>query len=124
MKTTKQNFKTTGLVALLAGGLAVGGIVYNKTSGTPKDDNVKKTETTLSDLSVETIESHITILSDQIEIHKKQLVTKDLNPEERFKIRQTITATKNKIYKLQQELNKRQDENNKTVYFDTLRDSR
>lgn len=120
----KQKFKTAGLIALLAGGLAVGGIAYNKTAIVPEDETVKKTETTLSELSVETIEKRIEILTDHIRIFNKELETKDLNPEERFEIRQAITFAQNEIHKFQQELKRRQDKTKKTVYFDTVRDSR
>lgn len=120
----KQNFKTAGLIALLAGGLAVGGIAYNKTATVPEDETVKKTETTLSELSVETIEKRIEILTDHIRIFNKELETKDLNPEESFEIVQAITFAQNEIHKFQQELKRRQDKTKKTVYFDTVRDSR
>ncbi len=123
-ETKKQKFKTAGLIALLAGGLAVGGIAYNKTATVPEDETVKKTETTLSELSVETIEKSIEILTSHIRSFNKQLETKGLNPEERFEIRQAITFTRNEIYELQQELKRRQDKTKKTVYFDTVRDSR
>ena len=120
----KQKFKTVGLIALLAGGLAVGGIAYNKTATVPEDETVKKTETTLSELSVETIEKRIEILTDHIRIFNKRLETKDLNPEERFEIRQAITFAQNEIHKFQQELKQRQDKTKKTFYFNTARDGR
>ncbi len=120
----KQKFKTVGLIALLAGGLAVGGIAYNKTATVPEDETVKKTETTLSELSVETIEKRIEILTDHIRIFNKWLETKDLNPEERFEIRQAITFAQNEIHKFQQELKQRQDKTKKTFYFNTARDGR
>ena len=123
-ETKKQKFKIAGLIALLAGGLAAGGIAYNKTATVPEDETVKKTETTLSDLSVETIETRIEFLTDQIRLFNKQLETKGLNPEERFEIRQAITFSKNEIHKFQQELKQRQDKTKKTVFFDTVRDSR
>ena len=123
-ETKKQKFKTAGLIALLAGGLAVGGIAYNKTATVPEDETVKKTETTLSELSVETIEKRIEILTDHIRIFNKRLETKDLNPEERFEIRQAITFAQNEIHKFQQELKQRQDKMKKNVYFNTVRDDR
>ena len=123
-ETKKQKFKTAGLIALLAGGLAVGGIACNKTATVPEDETVKKTETTLSELSVETIEKRIEILTDHIRIFNKRLETKDLNPEERFEIRQAITFAQNEIHKFQQELKQRQDKMKKNVYFNTVRDDR
>ena len=123
-ETKKQKFKTAGLIALLAGGLAVGGIACNKTASVPEDETVKKTETTLSELSVETIEKRIEILTDHIRIFNKRLETKDLNPEERFEIRQAITFAQNEIHKFQQELKQRQDKMKKNVYFNTVRDDR
>lgn len=123
-ETKKQKFKIAGLIALLAGGLAVGGVACNKTATVPEDETVKKTGTTLSELSVETIEKRIEILTDHIRIFNKRLETKDLNPEERFEIRQAITFAQNEIHKFQQELKQRQDKTKKTVYFDTVRDSR
>ena len=113
----KQKFKTAGLIALLAGGLAVGGIAYNKTATVPEDETVKKTETTLSELSVETIEKRIEFLTDHIRIFNKRLETKDLNPEERFEIRQAITFAQNEIHKFQQELKQRQDKTKKNILF-------
>ena len=41
-ETKKQKFKIAGLIALLAGGLAVGGIACNKTATVPEDETVKK----------------------------------------------------------------------------------
>ena len=120
----KQKFKTTGLIALLAGGLAVGGIAYNKTATAPEDETVKKTETTLSELSVETIEKRIEILTDHIRIFNKRLEKEDLDSEEHFEIRRAITFTRSEIHKFQQELKQRQDKTKKTVFFDTVRDSR
>lgn len=120
----KQKFKTTGLIALLAGGLAVGGIAYNKTATVPEDETVKKTETTLSELSVETIEKRIEILTDHIRIFNKRLEKEDLDSEESFEIVQAITFAQNEIHKFQQELKQRQDKTKKTVFFDTVRDSR
>lgn len=123
-ETKKQKFKIAGLIALLAGGLAVSGIACNKTATVPEDETVKKTETTLSELSVETIEKRIEVLTDHIRILNKRLETKDLNPEERFEIRQAITFAQDEIHKFQQELKQRQDKAKKTVYFNTVRDSR
>lgn len=118
-KGTKKNFKTAGLIALLAG-LTVGGIAYNKTADTSEDKKIKKVEATLSDSSVEAIETHIKILEKHITVLKKQLETEDLNPEERFEIRQAITFAKNEIDNLQQQQKKAKN----TVYFDTTRGSR
>ena len=123
-ETKTQKFKIAGLIALLAGSLAVSGIACNKTASVPEDETIKKTETTLSELSVETIEKRIEILTDHIRIFNKRLETKDLNPEERFEIRQAITFAQDEIYKFQQELKQRQDKTKKPLYFNTVRDSR
>lgn len=121
------------LIVLTVIGLAIGGVVCNKAVYTLEDETVKKNETALSELSVETIEKSIEILTAHIRIYnkqleedldseerfeigeaiteaqKKQLERKDLDPEERFAIRQAITKAKNEIYELQQELERRRN---------------
>lgn len=99
--------KIISLIVLTVIGLAIGGVVCNKAVYTLEDETVKKTETTLSELSVETIEKSIEILTDHIRIFNKRLETKGLNPEERFEIGQAITFAQNEIYELQQELKRR-----------------
>lgn len=125
--------KIISLIVLTVIGLAIGGVVCNKAVYTLEDETVKKTETTLSELSVETIEARIEILTDHIrlfnkrleedldseerfeigeaitEAQKKQLKRKDLGPEERFEIREAITEAQNAIYELQQELERRRN---------------
>ncbi len=97
------------LIVLTVIGLAIGGVVCNKAVYTLEDETVKKTETTLSELSVETIEKSIEILTDHIRFFNKQLETKGLDPEERFGIRQAITEARNEICELQQELERRRN---------------
>lgn len=92
------------LIILTVIGLAIGGVVYNKAVYTLED-----AETTLSDLSVETIEKRVEILTDHIRIYNKQLETKGLDPEERFGIVQAITFAQNEIHKFQQELKRRRN---------------
>ena len=101
--------KIISLIVLTVIGLAIGGVVCNKAVYTLEDETVKKTETTLSELSVETIEKRIEFLTDQIRLFNKQLETKGLDPEERFEIRQAITFSKNEIHKFQQELKRRRN---------------
>lgn len=97
------------LIVLTVIGLAIGGVVCNKAVYTLEDETVKKNETALSELSVETIEKRIEILADHIRMFNKELETKDLNPEEHFEIRQAITFAQNEIHKFQQELKQRRN---------------
>ena len=97
------------LIVLTVIGLAIGSVVCNKAVYTLEDETVKKTETTLSDLSVETIETRIEFLTDQIRIFNKRLEKEDLDSEESFEIVQAITFAQNEIHKFQQELKRRRN---------------
>lgn len=117
------------LIVLTVIGLAIGGVVCNKAVYTLEDETVKKTETTLSDLSVETIETRIEFLTDQIRLFNKRLETKDLDSEERFRIRQAITFSKKEIHKFQQELKRRQElkqrrNTKRWFFFDALHNNK
>lgn len=119
----KHKFKTA-LVALLAGGLVACANTCSQQPNVSENEDVKTTETVSPDLSVEAIKGRIEILNDHIKIFNRQLEAKDLNPEERFELRQAITLAQSEIYELQQELARRQDNANKTISFETARDGR
>jgi|GEM_PF-7040948 len=121
--------KIISLIVLTVIGLAIGGVVCNKAVYTLEDETVKKTETTLSDLSVETIETRIEFLTDQIRLFNKQLETEDLDSEERFEIGEAITFTRSEIHKFQQELKRRQElkqrrNTKRWFFFDALHNNK
>ena len=111
--TTKaKNIKTASLIALLAGGMAVGGMLYNSNSNNSPEQYSKKTEkeiTDYSELSVEKLNFFIKHLDEFIEKTQKEIDSKELNPEERFEARRAYKEALEQRNMLQLELQKRQN---------------
>ena len=111
--TTKaKKIKTASLIALLAGGMAVGGMLYNSNSNDSPEQYSKKTEkeiTDYSELSVEKLNFFIKHLDEFIEKTQKEIDSKELNPEERFEARRAYKEALEQRNMLQLELQKRQN---------------
>ena len=111
--TTKaKKIKTASLIALLAGGMAVGGMLYNSNSNNSPEQYSKKTEkeiTDYSELSVEKLNFFIKHLDEFIEKTQKEIDSKELNPEERFEARRAYKEALEQRNMLQLELQKRQN---------------
>ena len=111
--TTKaKKIKTASLIALLAGGMAVGGMLYNSNSNNSPEQYSKKTEkkiTDYSELSDEKLNFFIKHLDEFIEKTQKEIDSKELNPEERFEARRAYKEALEQRNMLQLELQKRQN---------------
>ena len=111
--TTKaKKIKTASLIALLAGGMAVCGMLYNSNSNNSPEQYSKKTEkeiTDYSELSVEKLNFFIKHLDEFIEKTQKEIDSKELNPEERFEARRAYKEALEQRNMLQLELQKRQN---------------
>lgn len=110
--TKAKKIKTASLIALLAGGMAVGGMLYNSNSNNSPEQYSKKTEkeiTDYSELSDEKLNFFIKHLDEFIEKTQKEIDSKELNPEERFEARRAYKEALEQRNMLQLELQKRQN---------------
>ena len=119
-KETTNKLKKAGLVALVASGIVVGGVVYNnnisstKTKSESDADKTEKEITDYSDLSVEKLEFFIKHLDNFLIETQKVIDSDTLNPEDRYYARIAYNNALEKRKILQRELEKRQ---NKTINF-------